>query len=147
MGLDGFSMGNLGLNADMTSAQMANQAEQLAKKESQFKIKDVESSDEGQGIKRKEEQDEDKNEFQDGFKNKEESEKQEDKFKSGGLTEKDLEDQDLKEFSVRVNQQTELVELFNNKNDKVFETISATELVQLVSKLDGVSGVLVNRKI
>ena len=53
MGLDGFSMGVLGLNTEMTSAQMANQAEQMAQKESQFKIKNINESAEKNGVKEK----------------------------------------------------------------------------------------------
>ena len=70
MGLDGFSMGNLGLNTDMTSAQMANQAEQLAKKGSEFKIKNVSELLKENGVKEKEEQKQNKNQFNDGFKEK-----------------------------------------------------------------------------
>lgn len=147
MGLDGFSMGNLGLNADMTSAQMATQVEHLANKESKFKIKDVEESVKDQGVKRKEEDEENQNQFNDGFeKKKEEEEKTEEKPRSF-LTDKDFEIRDPKEFAVRVNPRTDLVELFNSKDDKILETISAPDLMELISKLDSASGVLVNRKI
>ena len=69
MGLDGFSMGNLGLNNDLTSAQMANQAEQLAKKGSEFKVKDVSQLPREKGVRIKEDESESKQHFDDGFKN------------------------------------------------------------------------------
>lgn len=151
MGLDGFSMGNLGLNTDMTSAQMANQAEQLARKESMVKIKDVTEADEEGGVKRKEEDEPDKNQFHDGFKKDEDEEEEEnsDKNKESRslLTDKDFEIKDPKELSVRINSSTEQVELFNKKNERILETISAKDLMEVVSKLDGASGILVNRKI
>lgn len=149
MGLDGFSMGNLGLNADMTSAQMANQVEHLANKESKFKIKDVEESVKEQGIKRKEEDEENQNQFNEGFEKKkeEEEDKKNEVQTKSFLTEKDFDGRDPKEFAVRINPKTELVELFSNRDNKILETISAPDLMELISKLDSASGVLVNRKI
>lgn len=146
MGLDGFSMGNLGLNADLTSAQMANQAEQLARKESEIKIKDVTEAAKDAGVKRKDEEAEKEN-FDDGFKNDkgEQEEQQEDSQKQ--LTHINFENRNPKEFSIRINPQTEMVELFNTKEEKILETMSAQDLMFLVSKMDGASGVLVNRKI
>lgn len=144
MGLDGFSMGNLGLNADLTSAQMANQAEQLAQKETEFKIKDVSELVEQKGVTRKKEQSGGKNQFNDGSGKK----KNDDEIKQQNvLIEKDFENKDPREFSVRINPETELVELFNNKEEKILETITAKDLMGLISKLDNASGVLVNRKI
>lgn len=147
MGLDGFSMGTLGLNTDMTSAQMATQAEHIAKKEAEIKIKNVNELAEEGGIKRKEEQSEDKNQFTDGFKGKKDDSNENESENQSTLTEKDFEDRNPKEFSVRINPKTELVELFNNKDEKVLETITAEDLMYIVSKLDSASGVLVNRKI
>lgn len=145
MGLDGFSMGVLGLNTEMTSAQMANQAEQMAQRESQFKIKDINEAAEKNGIKRKEdEQAENENPPQQG--KKEEKESTEDEIQRI-LEDKSFENVDPKEFSVRVNNETEMVELFNMKDKKIVETISAKELMGLLSKLDSASGILVNRKI
>lgn len=150
MGLDGFSMGNLGLNADMTSAQMATQVEHLAQKETKFKIKDVEEAVQDQGVKRKEEEEEsdNQNQFNDGFKKKDDDNKEEeDNNTRSTLSDKDFGNKDPKEFAVRINPKTELVELFNNKEEKILETISPKDLMELISKLDSASGVLVNRKI
>lgn len=147
MGLDGFSMGNLGLNADLTSAQMANQAEQLANKDFEIKIKDIEELAEQQLIKRKEEKSENNKQSKENSKKKEDlNDEQEDEI-SGLVDETDFENKDPKEFFVRVNQETEMIELFNKKEERILETISATDLMNLISKLDSASGILVNRKI
>lgn len=158
MGLDGFSMGNLGLNATLTSAQMANQAEYLAQKDSEIIIKDVEKLEKEQAVKSKEE-DEKNQQFNDGFKkNDDEADsEQEDETNSNdtnsneGITseliERDFASKDPKEFSVRLNQETDMIELINNKEDKVLETIKAQDLMNMVSKLNSASGILVNRKI
>ena len=148
MGLDGFSMGNLGLNNDLTSAQMANQAEQLAKKGSEFKVKDVSQLPREKGVRIKEDESESKQHFDDGFKNKknddDDSNNNEEQL---ALIEKSFENKNPREFSVRINPETELIELFNNKTDKVLETINAQNLMGLVSKMNNASGILVNRKI
>lgn len=145
MGLDGFSMGNLGLNSDLTSIQMANQVEQLAQKGNEVKIKDVTASAEDGGVKRREEESDEKNQFNDGFR-EQNHENSEDENKNA-LIEKDFENKDPREFSVRINPETELIELFNNKDEKILETITAQDLMGLISKLDNASGILVNRKI
>lgn len=145
MGLDGFSMGNLGLNADLTSAQMANQAEQIARKESEIKIKDVTESAEDEGVKRKEEQTQDET-FDDGFKEKEESQEQQEEEQQPAM-QIDFATANPKEYSIRFNSETDMVELFNNQEEKILETMSATDLMYLVSKIDSASGILINRKI
>ena len=144
MGIDGFSMGNLGLGNEMTSVQMATQAEQLAQKGNEFIIKDVQELAKDGGVKRKKEQSESEEEFNDGLQKRKKQKKEEEK---NYLVEKDFESKDPKEFSVRINPETELVELFNNKDEKVLETIPPKDLMELISKLDGASGILVNRKI
>lgn len=144
MGLDGFSMGNLGLNADLTSAQMATQAEQIARKESEIKIKDVTESAEDEGVKRKEHEEQEET-FDDGFKKKKEEPEEEEERPTTKLI--DFANANPKEYSIRFNPETDMVELFNNLEEKILETMSATDLMYLVSKIDSASGILINRKI
>lgn len=143
MGIDGFSMGNLGLNNDLTSVQMATQAEQLAQKGNEFIIKDVKEMAEDGGVKRKEENAESEEKNNSRFKKKKNQNEDEKNY----LAEQELENKDPKEFSVRLNPQTELVELYNTKDEKVLQTIPPKDLMELISKLDSASGILVNRKI
>lgn len=146
MGLDGFSMSNLGLHKEMTSAQMANHAEQLASKGLEFKIKDVANIAEKKGIKMREEGFSGGGEtFEDGL--PQEAEDDEENEAELKQIEQEFEQKDPKEFSVRINPKTEMVELYNNKSKKIIETINAEDLMELMSKLDHASGVLVNKKI
>lgn len=142
MGIDGFSMGNLGLNNEMTSVQMATQAQQLAQKGNEFIIKDVKEMAKDGGVKRKEEHDESEEQPHSRFKKKKQNQEE-----KNYLAEKDFENKDPKEFLVRINPETELVELYNTKDEKVLETIPPKDLMELISKLDHASGILVNRKI
>lgn len=152
MGLDGFSIGNLGINLDMTSAQLANQSERIAQKESEIIIKDVSESAEESGVKRKEEDDEnsENNQSEDGTSDeKEEEDKRnnaEQNFYSN-LTDKDFEKAGPKDFSVKINVQKDMIELYSNVEGRVLHTISPEDMIALVSKLNNASGVLVNRKI
>ena len=150
MGLDGFSMSNLGLHKEVTSAQMANQAEQLATKDMQFKIKDVTNLAKQKGIKRREGDSEAEKEtfFEDGlFQNEESYENDEARDAEVKLIEQEFEQKDPREFSVRINPKTEMVELYNNRSKKIIETINAEDLMDLMSRLDSASGVLVNKKV
>ena len=143
MGLDGFSMANLGLHRDLTSAQIASNTEESAKKGTEIKIKDVTNLAERNGIERKEG---DGNAGGGGFSGKKKQQEEEDSQESK-ITEEFLEQHNPKEFSVRINPNTEMIELFNNKTKKIIETISAQDLMMLISKMESASGVLVNRKI
>ena len=153
MGLDGFAIGNLGLNLDMTSAQMAVKAEQLAQRGTEVKIKDISELAEDNGVKRKDEPSDNQKHFKDGLKDKKKETEEDNKENQSQaeifstLNEKDFENRDPKEFSIRINVENDMVELFSNKEDKVLETMSANDLMGLVSKLSNASGVLVNRKI
>ena len=150
MSVDGFSMGNIGLTAELSASQIAGQAEHLARKESETIIKDVNQAEKEEGVKRKKDDEENnKQGFDDGFsKNDEESNESEDEQQQiHTLTENDIENQDPKTFSIRINDKTEMVELYNNKSKKTVESMKAEELMDVVLKLDNASGVLVNRKV
>ncbi len=146
LGLSGFSMGYLGLNTEMTSAQMANQAEQMAQRESQFKIKNINESAEQNGVKRKEDEPNENQNFQREGKQKEEQQDLEEEVQRI-LADKNYTERDPKEFAVRVNNETEMIEIINSKEKEVLETITAQDLMGVLSKLDSSSGILVNRKI
>lgn len=143
MGLDGFSLGNLGLGTDLTSAQMANQADHIARKGSEFVIKDVSKTLESTEVKIKDEEET----SQEGFDNSKKKKKDDEEENGQNISVEDFEAQNPKEFSVRINPITEMVELFSNTNDRVIETMSAEDLMELLSKLNSASGILVNRKI
>lgn len=163
MGLDGFSMGNLGLNTDLTSAQMANQADHLAQKGSEFRIKDITQTAEDTGIKWREENKENNQQFQKNKKKQEEDENSQEQrtdeeqnvLSSYATSEairtlvsaSEFESKDPKDFSLRLTRGSDVIELYNNKNGQVVETIKAEELMELMAKLHNPAGILVNRKI
>ena len=149
MGLDGFSMGNLGLNTELTATQLASQVEFSTQKEAEIKIRDPEESAEDAAVKEKQEQ-ERQQEFNDGFEQSSESEEdstEEDDDEQEKQRQQEFESKDVKEFSIKINPQTETVEIYNRETGRTLETMNAKDLNHLVSKLDTASGVLINRKI
>lgn len=152
MGLDGFSMSNLGLPRELTSAQLANQAEQLANRR-EPKIKDIGELAEENGVKRKEDEGNEggaqgqlANSF---FAEGDEEDENDQNFKkySSILLEESFEGKDPKDYSVRINPRSGFVELYSKKERRVIETISADDLMEVISKLNSASGVFVNKKI
>lgn len=158
MGLDGFSISDLRMRNELTSAQMSNNAERLAREGSEFQIKDVDGMAKDAEIRRKEE-----SEKQEQQKKKKQGENFEDYFeetdeedkslpqKQQAEDEKDFVDpfknKNVGDFAVRINPKTEMIELYNKKDKKVMETISADELMMLITKMSCASGILVNKKI
>lgn len=147
MGIDGFSMGALGLNTDLSSTQLAAQADIIADKEFEIKVKDVDESAEEQAIKEKNHQ-KDKNKKDKKQQNQDSDfqDEEEENDSLGLVSVKDFEN-NPKEFGIRINTQTEMIELYSTVDKRIMETISADDLMHLIAKLDSASGILVNRKI
>ncbi len=137
MGLDGFSMANLGLHKEFTSAQLASNAESLAKKGNEISIKDVEGLAKKQRIERKElDEDEEESEFL-YYENEEEEEEENQNNKN----------KKSKKFDVKLNEDSQMIELIDTENNEIIESISPADLVKLVSKLNSTAGILVNKRI
>jgi len=148
MGLDGFSMANLGLYNRLTSAQMSNEAENIAAQGTENQIKDIDAASKRKGIERKE------MDF---------SETGGQAF-LGGDTGEDIEAETLPEpeielsddeddpehspnrFELRVNQDLNIVELYDNYLETTVQRISTKDMLQMVKKFDDPAGVLVNKK-
>ncbi len=139
MGLDGFSMKNISPHNELTSAQMANNAEALALKGTQRTIKDVEGLAEKQKAKNKEFEETDEAIYY-LFEQDEDEENQQ---RKNGQNQNN----GNKRFTVKLNNKTQLIELIDTEQNKVVETILPADLIKLVSRLNETSGILVNRKI
>jgi uncharacterized FlaG/YvyC family protein len=156
MGLDGFSISDLRMRKEPTSAQYANTVERHVNEGADVKIKDVgEMSKDGE-IRRKEENDENKknkNKKQENFEDFFEDTTGQSSDAELIDTEKEedfvdpFKDKNIRDFAVRINSKTEMIELYNKIDKKVIETITAEELMQLISKMKSASGILVNKKI
>ena len=141
MGLDGFTMKNISPHNELTSAQLANNAEALAQKGNQRIIKDVESLAEKQKTKNKEFEEDDESVYY-IFNKDEESE---DELSQNNKKQKKRDPN--KKYTVKLNKKTQLIELIDIEQNKVIETILPNDLIKLVSKLNETSGILVNKKV
>lgn len=141
MGLDGFSMANLGLHKEFTSAQLANNAEKLAKKGTELSIKNIEGLVNKQKITRKDHDDEDR--YEPAY----DDEDDDDSNENNETEDEDDKNQGSKRYNVKLNKNSQLIELIDTENNQIIETISPTDLIKLVSKLNSTSGILINRKI
>lgn len=132
MGLEGFSMKNLGAyHSNVPSSHIAFDVKETAKIGHEKQIKDVDESEKWEKI-----DGEDSEEYSgtggysEGQQNNEENDNDSDK-----------------KFDVKLNPQTNLIELYDIENNKLIETITPQELITLIKNLNSASGILVNKKI
>ena len=151
MGMDGISMANTGAIREQTSADMANNVEQSMAADPTNMSQQVHGLANNQRVREKDETDED------GGKKKKNSPEQEE-FQDG-LVEEPTEDETQsnfdvedfenpeKEFYVKLNIKDDIIELYDSSTDRLIETISGSELSELVQKLNMASGIFVNKKV
>ena len=151
MGMDGLSMSNTGVIKEPTSAELTNRAEQLVQADPTNDSKQVQTMSTNKRVKEKEEEEEapkrknsqnsEEEEFEDGLIEAEDSDLNEEEF--------DIEDIENpnKDFYVKLNSKDDIIELYDSATDRLIETISGTELGELVKKLNMASGIFVNKKV
>ena len=148
MGMDGFSIANTGAIKEQTSAEYAARTEQAIASDPTNSSKQVQGTSVNQRVREKDEEEEQ----QSGKRNPEE-----DVFEDGLVEdnpeeenfEYDIEDIENpnKEFYVKLNVKDDIIELYDSATDRLIETISGTELGELVQKLNMASGIFVNKKV
>ena len=152
MGMDGLSMANTGALKESTSADFANRTEQAIHSEASNNSKQVQTTSTNPRVKEKEEEEENK-------KKKSDQEKKQEEFEDGlvienensEIEEDDFHIEDLenpnKDFYVKLNSKDDIIELYDSATDRLIETISGSELTELVKKLNMASGIFVNKKV
>lgn len=149
MGMDGLSMANTGTLKESTSAEYSNRTEQAILSDPSNNSKQVQNLETNRAVREKNEED-------DGQK-KNKNQKQQEEFQDGLVEDKPKEDyeefniEDLdnpnKNFYVRLNTKDDIIELYDSSSDKLIETITGTELQNLVKRLNMASGIFVNKKV
>lgn len=149
MGMDGFSIANTGIK-EQTSAEYTARTEQTMANDP------TNSSQQVQGLSTNEMVREREEEEQGGGRKRE---KPEEEVFEDGLVEEDSEeeieeDYDIndienpnKDFYVKLNVKDDIIELYDSSTDRLIETISGSELGELVQKLNMASGIFVNKKV
>ena len=149
MGMDGLSFANTGAIQEQTSAEYTNKvdqamamdptntSQQVHELNNNKRVKEKEEGEESGGQKREGRQQE--TEFQDGLVEETPEEPQE-------FHVEDFENPD-KDFYVKLNIKDDIIELYDSSSNRLIETISGSELGELVQKLNMASGIFVNKKV
>lgn len=150
MGIDGFSMSNLGLNRNMTSAQLANEAESLARQNLENQISDVD------GIGKKEKagkKDEDAAfngtiPFIPDNKNEEESEEGQQEEQPDNIQGADIDDEeeDVSKYKFSFGA-GDMIEIRDSSTNELIRKIPITQAQKAVGSIDSLPGFLVNREV
>ena len=151
MGMDGLSIANTGVIQEQTSAERTARTEQSVNSESANAAQQVQGTSNNQRVREKEEGEQQQRQqnpqnppqqevFEDGLVEQKEPEASE---------EYDFEDFDNpnKDFYVKLNVKDDIIELYDSSTDRLIETISGSELGELVQKLNMASGIFVNKKV
>ena len=148
MGMDGLSMANTGALKESTSADLTNRTEQRVQSDPTNNSKQVQTLGTNRRVREKEDEEESSNK-------KNQQENQEEFEDSFVQTQEEFEEEfhieDLenpnKDFYVKLNVKNDIIELYDSATERLIETISGTELQELVKKLNMASGLFVNKKV
>lgn len=147
MGMDGLSMANTGAIQEQTSAEYTSRIEQSVASDPANSGM-VQGNNNSQRVRQKNE--EDGSNKQNGGQNPPEE------FQDGMVEEAPEEENDFdlhefenpeKEFYVKLNVNDDIIELYDSSSDRLIETISGSELGNLVNRLNMASGIFINQKV
>ena len=142
MPLDGLSFSNLAINRIITPIEAAAQAEHSAQLQAETSIK---KPDEMKNVKADiDNSKKDQHRDLQGRDTEDEEEESQDEETSGSILENHAK---IKKYRVKFNQITDMVELVDQTTGFVIETISPDDLISLISKSKGSSGILVDREV
>lgn len=147
MGLDGFSMANLGQYNRLTSAQMSNEVEFWAAKGNDTQIKDIDGLSSKNGITRKE------FDFSEtggqAFMGGDTEAADEDELMDNPeqeITSEDDPEHAPNRFEMRIDSNSDVVELYDNYLELTVQRLSAKDMLHMIKKFDDPAGILVNEK-
>lgn len=152
MGIDGFSLANLGLNKNLTSAQLANEAEAMAQRALDNQIADMDGVSKKEKAGRKDKDaafnarmalitEEEKKEEE----NKE-NEQPEEPVKEEKPKSENNDEDDVSKYHFRFTEDN-MIEVYDNEKQKVISKISAEDAAKILGNLSDSHGVIVNKKI
>lgn len=152
MGIDGFSMSNLGLNRNLTSAQLANEAEMTANQALENQIADVDGVGKKEKAGRKDPDaafngtipfiGEPKEKDDEESSNEQEKESPQEQQMSSN----DEEDDDGNQYHFKLNNEG-LIEVWDSTTDSVVKTISPEDASNTLLHMSKIPGIFVNKEI
>ena len=149
MGLDGLSQRNFGIYGDKISSTISQEAFELAKKNSEIIIKNVEESEKKRSVKRKsfeDEKQEKKLHLSYEYIDEDENELQNDELEQFFEENTSIDCGEEKKFNVKLNDKLGVVEIYD-QNEVLVETMDVEDLSELLKKLKTSPSVFVNKKV
>ena len=149
MGMDGLSIANTGAIKEQTSAEYTNRVEQSVQSDPTNSSQQVQGLVNNQRVREKEEAEEENRKREQNAQHKEFQDGLVEENPEEGNQEFDVEEFENpdKEFYVKLNIKDDIIELYDSATDRLIETISGSELGELVQKLNMASGIFVNKKV
>lgn len=155
MGLDGFSLSNLGLNRNLTSAQMANEADATARQSLENQIADVDGIGKKEKVGKKDEDaafngmvpfiGEPKQEDEEETEENQEEEQQSNESQEDDVSD-ETDDEEADNLHFRINAENK-IEIWDNETKQVIKTISPEEAANVIHNFAQAPGIFVNREI
>lgn len=152
MGIDGFSMSNLGLNRNLTSAQLANEVEATAKQALENQMADVD----GVGKKEKAGRKDPDAAFNgtipfvpdENSQNKDEQQQEQPQPENipDAINLEDSEDDDADKYHFRVNA-ANMIEVWDSETKKLIKTVSPQDAINVAMNFSKLPGIFVNKKV
>lgn len=151
MGIDGFSMSNLGLNRNLTSAQLAHEVDATAKQALENQIADVDGVGKKEKAGRKDPDaafngmipfipdDEENNE------QKQENPSEETPVIEK-LVEKNEDESEGSQYHFKLNEEG-FIEIWNSESNEIVKTISPENAANVMMGLSKLPGILVNKEV
>ena len=152
MGLDGFSMSNLGLNRNLTSAQLANVAEDTARQSLDNQIADVDGVGKREKVGKKDEDAAFNGTVPFIGKNKDEepdeNETQDENEDIVDAEDYEIEDEEEEKDNYRFKYNNDgLIEIWDVSQNSLIKTITPEEATNVCANFSKMPGILVNREI
>ena len=155
MGIDGFSLANLGLNKNLSSAQLANEAERTARQSLENQIADADGVGKIEKAGRKDPDaafngtipfiPDDQKENEEDSENQQEESQNNDSQEMLEENDDDV-DEEYSKYHFRFNKD-EMIEIYDSEKNEVIKTISPEDASKALVNLSKIPGLFVNRKV
>lgn len=149
MGLDGFSMSNLGLKRNLTSAQLSMDAEVTARQSLDSQIADVDGVGKKEKVGKKD-ADAAFNGMIPFIPDEEENESQQEQSNEPATQQLAAveyeEDEEAPKYHFRFNA-NDMIEIWDSETNSIIKTITPEQAQKVICNLEDIPGVLVNKEI
>lgn len=144
MGIDGFSLSNLGLNINKTSSKMASEADWLALQGNENQIKDIEGLSKKQKTAKKDKD----SAFNGGYYLPEDIERKQvyEPEVSLDKEEEEIDETTFENYHFRLNHE-HMIEVFDSETNEIIRVICPDDAARVLMNVSDVPGIIFNKKV